>query len=881
MQPAKTKTEPLTVQTSSMDPRQLQIARNELESLCKKPARTAEEKFTILDARDKLYRIINARPADIKKAESTKGTCLDMCPEKERLMRVARLQVSSFELDDNGEFMDETRAIKQYSRSSADQEIPLPHELRSDSVLKATMTYLLHNVMNLCDDENTAVGDWFHFIWDRTRGIRKDITQQELCSTTSVELLEQCVRFHIHCSGRLIAEDPSVFDQKINDENLTKSLQTLKYMYDDLKVKNIKCPNEAEFRAYVILLNLNDSGNFLWEIKRLEKDILDSQEIRFALEVYFAVSLNNYVKFFNLLRDATYMNACILLRYFTQIRLKALFTIIRSYISRRGQGLNFSISYLTEILAFEDDDAATHFLAYHGALCDKEADIVNLDSRTFGSAEMPFQMERAIEIVESKMEGTVAEVICGSELPDPECYLKITPHSSFDDRGFLKKDAFYAEDQNGPLKSGVFKVPMESPPVSPGRQQKPKIDQTDSSSNPFASVKSHPFGAFAQSKIPTANIFGTGQKTLPAFGENIFSKAMEPPAPTSQNNPFNSSKMPIFGSIAFGGASSSGFNLMQKAAQEKEKEEEMRRKKLEEEEKRKREEQEEAERKRIAEEAERARKQKEEEILRLKMEQKRLEEERERILEENRRQKELEKQRIKKLEDDAEKILNSLIDEIVDNEVKAESKISIKLYKEIPEGFYNALEHDVVVEQLFKIYNQEMTCYINSVRDKYRMLSRFFNAWQITTKKQIDKRKKLSSIGCTVLNQSIEEIANDLHHPQQNATLSNMKVYLSGKPQQITIPNFDNYRKIDFFSDLKISTLTPLRKFFWKIIISVPFHTQEKCAGFSSFIKTWLVKTFDVKENQEIFYLKNQLMHNTATMASICVRKVQGKDNIS
>lgn len=111
-------------------------------------------------------------------------------------------------------------------------------------------------------------GEWYHFLWDRTRGIRKDITQQELCCQGSVQLVEQCARFHIHCSARLVAEDPSVFDQKINTENLTKCLQTLKYMYLDLEVKNIRCPNEAEFRAYIILLNLND-GNFMWEVTKI------------------------------------------------------------------------------------------------------------------------------------------------------------------------------------------------------------------------------------------------------------------------------------------------------------------------------------------------------------------------------------------------------------------------------------------------------------------------------------------------------------------------------------------------------------------------------------------------------------------------------------
>ena len=49
------------------------------------------------------------------------------------------------------------------------------------------------------------------------------------------------------------------FDEKINNENLTKCLQTLKEFYHDLERKHqYYCPNEAEFRAYIVLMNLNE-----------------------------------------------------------------------------------------------------------------------------------------------------------------------------------------------------------------------------------------------------------------------------------------------------------------------------------------------------------------------------------------------------------------------------------------------------------------------------------------------------------------------------------------------------------------------------------------------------------------------------------------------
>lgn len=53
--------------------------------------------------------------------------------------------------------MNPALAVKQYSRSSADQEVPLPHELRPVSVLQMTMTYLMTKIMNLCDSPDVRL----------------------------------------------------------------------------------------------------------------------------------------------------------------------------------------------------------------------------------------------------------------------------------------------------------------------------------------------------------------------------------------------------------------------------------------------------------------------------------------------------------------------------------------------------------------------------------------------------------------------------------------------------------------------------------------------------------------------------------------------------
>merc|ERR1719233_2885955 len=77
-----------------------------------------------------------------------------------------------------------------------------------------------------------TVGDWFEFMWSVTRAIRKDITQQNSSDLVSLSIVEKCARFHIFCAERLCEEDAHNFDRKLNDENLTKCLRTLKLFYE-------------------------------------------------------------------------------------------------------------------------------------------------------------------------------------------------------------------------------------------------------------------------------------------------------------------------------------------------------------------------------------------------------------------------------------------------------------------------------------------------------------------------------------------------------------------------------------------------------------------------------------------------------------------------
>uniref|UniRef100_A0A1A9W0N9 SAC3/GANP/THP3 conserved domain-containing protein n=1 Tax=Glossina brevipalpis TaxID=37001 RepID=A0A1A9W0N9_9MUSC len=137
-------------------------------------------------------------------------------------------------------------------------------------------------MLNVLNEYLGLVQHGFPFVRDRTRSIRKDIIQQEICCLEAVELMEECVRLLIYCAVRFVAEDTSTFDKKTNAENRIKCLQTLKYMYRDLCLKGIQCPREAEIRSHVIKLNLADS-NFLWDLRQMPKHIQKATEKKIRL----------------------------------------------------------------------------------------------------------------------------------------------------------------------------------------------------------------------------------------------------------------------------------------------------------------------------------------------------------------------------------------------------------------------------------------------------------------------------------------------------------------------------------------------------------------------------------------------------------------------
>lgn len=406
-----------------------------------KTAVTFQEKLSVLEERDKYLRATAVKNVNKNMSVIVNGTCPDMCPEKERLLREINCSFSIFEgqIVDNEMHVVPEYLVKEYSRSSADQDEPLPHELRPEPVLIDTMNHILINIIPKIE-QNIDITEWYHFCWDRLRSLRKDIIQQQLCSPKIVQILEQSARFHICCGDLLFGADPKIFDEKINAENLVNCLQMLISMYEDLEKIGVKCANESEFRVYMMLLLL-DSGDIPDVIRWNDED--SKQYAGQAKEIFFAFKHNFYTRFFKLVKKTSYLNACILQRYFSTVKTQILNVLVNSY-SSGSQTSKFPLTFIRKILEFDTDEETIAFIESHGFVVNYETNEVRGSKSSFTVPEVKVTCGSSYILRNKRL--PILQAVTNVAGYSPKITLGKT-HSSFDKFDRLTEDAWTAEDQ--------------------------------------------------------------------------------------------------------------------------------------------------------------------------------------------------------------------------------------------------------------------------------------------------------------------------------------------------------------------------------------------------------------------------------------------------
>lgn len=355
-----------------------------------------------------------------------------MCPDFEKANRIYERNVMGAETvvgPDGQSYPAPHKMIKAFARSAAGQDAPLPMDVRSPAALTRTLDYLFRSVLG--DDEEN-LPKVHHFLWDRTREIRRDFVFQQASINTSelpdqIYCLEHITRFHVmalHQLSREGVQPAEEFIEQQEREQLGKTLLSLMQTYDDCAIQGVDCKNEAEFRSYYALLN-SDSPGILQTVQNWGwKYWGESDQIRTAITLVEAlqntwdprgplkpqattdVAQNAFSRFFTIVADkkVSYTMACFAEIHFNSVRKSILKTILASYRKQRDQTKDWTLSKLNEYLRFDDEGDIISFAEAYGLRFDDidGEECLSFESEGVSDPFPPLKQSHSYDLVERK-----------------------------------------------------------------------------------------------------------------------------------------------------------------------------------------------------------------------------------------------------------------------------------------------------------------------------------------------------------------------------------------------------------------------------------------------------------------------------------------------
>ncbi|CAG7722974.1 unnamed protein product, partial [Allacma fusca] len=274
------------------------------------------------------------------------------------------------------------------------------------------------------------------------------------------------------------------------------------------------------------------------EIQQKPGWVLASNQVQFAIKVHMAIFEKNYSLFFKLVLGAPYLTACILHRYFFQVRSTALRTIFKAY-SMHNKTENYtSLSAVRRVFGFCENrkELFQYFCESHGILCDDDRDRIVLNRKTFEMPDFP-SISREFYLIESKLNQPLNVIINGGQL-DPNPYLSHCSHTSFDDQGFLiPGELVGVPEKRNPNSVQDFDTAAKASDISKSDSSRPSWSLTASASAaPVSAISSFlkqptslpsSFSSFAAARgsDTSANIFER-PKAFSKFGEGTASAGM-------------------------------------------------------------------------------------------------------------------------------------------------------------------------------------------------------------------------------------------------------------------------------------------------------------------------------------------------------------------
>lgn len=600
------------------------------------------------------------------------------------------------------------------------------------------------------------------------------------------------------------------------------------------------------------------------------------------------------------------------MRYFVQVRATAVKILSKCY-STRAYNATFPLSEFIPLLGFDDLESAIDFIHCYGLYLNEERTHIVLGKNTFSPPDMPYLLDRSLNVVESKRTYSVGRVICGKDLPS-KTYVNHVVQNSFDSKGYLVSKDCVDESDLEQVKQNLCAeldehsgsdsdhMVLEEPLLPSSNLVFQSIQPKENifSGNLFAKKENENSSIFGQSYKPMGSIFssetsifGTTKPPVvqpPVFtGDQIdsgpsitspFSKPFSFNQPVPAKPPPSITIPSIFPNksfVPFTSASTTvppkkggfSFNLSESVAKPMVTEsivtplqeiptaaptvvqhDEIISQSTKLEVFKELERQKEEERvKRELREVENQIKKRELELL------EKQRREQERVLEINRR-KQQEFQR--KME---------------------EMRKQEMLEKEISDTVRDVLnELTTAVDN--QICNEKMSILRNNIQ-KRRVL-RMFKKWRDVIRKNQRKRKAMDCSPVWINTKTLSQSASELRTPSQDLTLALIKRYKYGKPLDIGTLIEEDIPQINLFN-LTYPTLNrrffdltqkPQKTMFWKIVISIP-DENELINGVHR-IENTVDQAFKWEEKNGDTMLIDHVRLNSSESVTYCVEKQQG-----
>lgn len=295
--------------------------------------------------------------------EFIQGTCLLMCPDKERFIREKEGLLHKFEIDETAKGTklpkaDPKKTIKCFSRPAAGLIMTDMKQLRPAPVLLSTIKYLFTKIATRTDVDWIIIYD---FIFDRLRSIRQDAAIQRIDVSMNIRLLEPIVRFLVYSAQRLCERSISEFNAKINDQHLIECITRLLILYDESEnssviekdMKKLTLNNDRQqMEALYILLHMGNTESLMRALQ-LPLYLRKSPDVQLSIKISFAWYLKNYVRVCHLIQQLSPLLICAAMISIQKLRRMALKIMSSGYNSKI---FTFPGLKLQQILLYKEID---------------------------------------------------------------------------------------------------------------------------------------------------------------------------------------------------------------------------------------------------------------------------------------------------------------------------------------------------------------------------------------------------------------------------------------------------------------------------------------------------------------------------------------------